>query len=387
VSGSDRILRVEIESTRQLTEWLDAGRSLCGVRLQDIDLRSVESRLLGLTQLRDLVVLGGQVSNELLVHLQVHGAVVFPAGPDTPVDVFRAHLYTGHELYAGLDGQEGYAATVDSRAYEWGRDMRIAGDAYASLLKAIHDDSITDALDEWVTGRRIVGIMGGHAQPRGTGGYAAAARLGHTLASAGLVVATGGGPGAMEAANLGAVAPTPEMLDEALVRLRPVPTFVPDVQAWAQVAFEVLDSFGPRARPEPGSAAPRVPSGTPADAVRSLGVPTWFYGHEPPNVFAEGIAKYFSNAVREDGLLARSNAGVLVMPGAAGTVQEIFQLATRLYYAGPDVTPPPLVLIGVDHWVDTLPVWPLLRALGQGRGMADRLHLVDDAQEAAAIVS
>jgi predicted Rossmann-fold nucleotide-binding protein len=130
-----------------------------------------------------------------------------------------------------------------------------------------------------------------------------------------------------------------------------------------------------------------VPSGTPADAVRSLGVPTWFYGHEPPNVFAEGIAKYFSNAVREDGLLARSNAGVLVMPGAAGTVQEIFQLATRLYYAGPDVTPPPLVLIGVDHWVDTLPVWPLLRALGQGRGMADRLHLVDDAQEAAAIVS
>jgi len=25
--------------------------------------------------------------------------------------------------------------------------------------------------------------------------------------------------------------------------------------------------------------------------------------------------------------------------------------------------------------------------LGQGRGMADRLHLVDDAQEAAAIVS
>jgi predicted Rossmann-fold nucleotide-binding protein len=378
---------VEIESTRQLTEWLAAGRSLCGVRLQDIDLRPVESRLIREKQLRGLVVLGGRVSDELLVHLQAHGAVVFPADPGTPVDVFRAHLYTGQELYAGLDGFGGYAATVDSRAYEWGRDMRLAGDAYASLLKAIHDDSISDALDEWVAGRRVVGVMGGHAEPRGTSGYAAAARLGQALASAGMVVATGGGPGAMEAANLGAVAPSPEALAEALVRLGPVPAFVPDVRAWVQVAFDVLDSFGPVVRPEPGSPAPVVPSGAPADVPRSLGVPTWFYGHEPPNVFAEGIAKYFSNAVREDGLLARSNAGVLVMHGAAGTVQEVFQLATRLYYARPDVTPPPLILVGVDHWVETLPVWPLLRAMGQGRGMSDRLHLVDDAQEAVEIIA
>jgi predicted Rossmann-fold nucleotide-binding protein len=75
------------------------------------------------------------------------------------------------------------------------------------------------------------------------------------------------------------------------------------------------------------------------------------------------------------------------MPGAAGTVQEVFQLATRLYYARPDVTPPPLILVGVDHWVETLPVWPLLRAMGQGRGMSDRLHLVDDAQEAVEIIA
>jgi predicted Rossmann-fold nucleotide-binding protein len=377
---------VELQSTAELAEWLAAGRPLGGIRLQDVDLRPVESRLLGETRLRGLVVLGGRASDELVVHLQAHGAVVFPTDPETPVDVYRAHLYTGHELYVGLDGPGGYASTVDSRAYAWGRDMRLVGDAYASLLKAIHDDSISDALDEWVAGRRVVGIMGGHAEPRGTGGYAAAARLGLGLASAGMVVATGGGPGAMEAANLGAAAPSPEALDEALVRLRTVSTFVPEVDGWARVAFEVLDSWGPRIRPEARSPRPVVPSGAPADSARSLGVPTWFYGHEPPNVFAEGIAKYFSNAVREDGLLARSNAGVLVMPGAAGTVQEVFQLATRLFYAGPDVTPPPLVLVGVDHWVDTLPVWPLLRAMGQGRVMAERLHLVDDAQEAVAIV-
>ena len=75
------------------------------------------------------------------------------------------------------------------------------------------------------------------------------------------------------------------------------------------------------------------------------------------------------------------------MPGAAGTVQEVFQLATRLYYAPDDVTSPPLVLVGVDHWVETLPVWPLLRAMAQGRGMEQVLHLVDDAEEAVALVA
>ena len=49
-------------------------------------------------------------------------------------------------------------------------------------------------------------------------------------------------------------------------------------------------------------------------------------------MFGRGIAKYFSNALREDGLLARCTAGTVVLAGAAGTVQEIFQGVTRLYY-------------------------------------------------------
>ena len=65
---------------------------------------------------------------------------------------------------------------------------------------------ISDALDELLAGARVVGVMGGHAMARGTDAYAGAARLGRALARAGLTVATGGGPGAMEAANLGAYA-------------------------------------------------------------------------------------------------------------------------------------------------------------------------------------
>jgi hypothetical protein len=35
----------------------------------------------------------------------------------------------------------------------------------------------------------------------------------------------------------------------------------------------------------------------------SLGIPTWFYGNEPPNLFATHTGKYFFNSIREDGLV------------------------------------------------------------------------------------
>jgi predicted Rossmann-fold nucleotide-binding protein len=126
----------------------------------------------------------------------------------------------------------------------------------------------------------------------------------------------------------------------------------------------------------------------PADGapVRSVGLPTWFYGHEPPNVFCDGVAKFFSNALREDGLLARCTAGLVILPGTAGTVQEVFQAATRLYYTRVG-TPPPMVLVGREHWTHGIPVWPALQALGEQRTMGSVVHLVDDPDEAVAILA
>jgi predicted Rossmann-fold nucleotide-binding protein len=172
----------------------------------------------------------------------------------------------------------------------------------------------------------------------------------------------------MEAANLGALCPDPSRLEGALRRLAAVPTFAPDVTAWATLALEVREADVP--------ATDAAPS--------SIGVPTWFYGHEPPNVFVDRVAKFFSNALREDGLLARCTAGVVVLPGAAGTVQEIFQAATRLYYD--QGRPAPLVLVGGEHWTRVVPVWETLAALGAGRGMAGAVHLVDSPAEALALL-
>jgi predicted Rossmann-fold nucleotide-binding protein len=98
------------------------------------------------------------------------------------------------------------------------------------------------------------------------------------------------------------------------------------------------------------------------------GIPTWFYGHEPPNVFGSAIAKYFSNALREDSLLRLCQGGVLYLPGAAGTVQEIFQAATPAYYAPTGAPIAPLVLVDTAYWTSTLPAWPLLSRSPRGAG-------------------
>lgn len=36
------------------------------------------------------------------------------------------------------------------------------------MLRALHDDAVSDALDEQLTGARVVGVMGGHATARGS---------------------------------------------------------------------------------------------------------------------------------------------------------------------------------------------------------------------------
>ncbi|TWG96814.1 putative Rossmann-fold nucleotide-binding protein [Nocardioides sp. J9] len=272
------------------------------------------------------------------------------------VDITRAVLYSTAELY----DRDAYADTFDARAYAWARSSCGPAEALAEVL---HDQAIDTALAAWVAERSLVGVMGGHAADRGTPTYADAARLGRLLGVQ-HVVATGGGPGAMEAANLGGrMAGLPEeALAEALDRVSVVPSFRPSIDGWVSSARHALELS-----PEP----------TP-----SLGVPTWHYGHEPPNLFATDVAKYFRNALREAILLQVCDAGIVFLPGAGGTVQEVFQDACENYYA-PEDEVAPMVLVGKTYWTQTLPAWPLLQALARGRAMEEHVHLVDTVEEAA----
>ncbi len=288
-----------------------------------------------------------------------------PPLPAGPVDPARTTLYDATELYDAVLAGSVYGEASDARTYAWSRRPRTPGE---SMVRALHDHAMDEALARFVDGRRLVGVMGGHALQRGSPAYEEAARLGHALGDT-FTVATGGGPGAMEAANLGArcAALDGSALESHLDVLAAVVGYRDDVTAWARTALEVVATIGDA-------------------ATENLGIPTWHYGHEPSNVFATSIAKYFRNATREAILLEVCDAGIVFLPGSAGTVQEVFQDACENFYAAAGSVAP-MVLVGVDHWTRTLPAWPLLRALADGTSMQDRVHLVDTADEAAALLS
>lgn len=297
--------------------------------------------------------------------LRERGALLFPRIPDTPLEAYRATLYRASNLY-DTSPQGHYSDSFDARAYAWTRASARSA-LTTSLVESLHDHAISDALEEFLAGRsahHVVGIMGGHAMLRDSEEYARTAALAMALTDDGFLVSSGGGPGAMEAANLGArLHPHgPDALAEALTVLAGTPSFRPSVDDWVRTAFDVKTRF--------------------AGGADTLGIPTWFYGHEPPNAFATHIAKYCSNALREDELLRRCRGGLVYLPGAAGTVQELFQAVTGNYYAADESLATPLVLVGVVQWTETLPAWPLLKSLAHGRPMDEQLVLVDSMEEA-----
>ena len=362
---------LDVESVVQFDRLVHAGAAtMHGWHAQSLDLRG-RSRDLQAMNPQGAIFLGCTFDDGVEDSLRSRGALIFPKLRGVPFNPYRGSLYTSRELYEDISSTE-YESTLDARVYEWSILPGQRSSLDATLAAALHDHAIGDALDELLTdgelaGTTMVGVMGGHAAQRGSNEFAEAARLGRLLAQAGFTVATGGGPGAMEAANMGAYLSglSDAASAAALEALAFIPGFRPSVTAWARQAAAVVEKH---------------PEGT-----ATVGIPTWFYGHEPPNLFATHIAKYFANAVREAILLELCNGGIMFLPGAAGTVQDIFQDACENYYGAPE-TITPMVLVGRDHWERKYPVWPMLQSLAAGRPMAERIFLVDTVEEALAVV-
>lgn len=357
----------EIHTIGEFDRYIEERRELNGVIVQGVDLSNRSTTLMAVG-CAGATFLGCRLVGEALEHVIDGGAVVFPRLPDLPFDPYRPHLYAQGELLSGWvpgDAQSFDDDALDSKIYRWSAQHAKGANlpVLDALAQRLHDHAIDDALGEHLTAHpEVAAVMGGHSMKRTDPAFRTVAELGRSMAREGWHVATGGGPGAMEAANLGAWLSThPDAALDAAIELLTVEVDYRNADAYLSAGQSVLNAFG--------------------GGADSLAVPTWFYGHEPTNQFATHVAKYFANSIREDGLLAIATRGVVFSPGAAGTTQEVFQDATQNHYAVfGNVSP--MVFLGSVFWQDELPAEPLLRKLAGDRPYADLIGVADTATEA-----
>ncbi len=353
----------EIESVTQL---FAQKHSLSYKAVQGLDLRNVDIDW-GIIDVVGTIFLGctfKTLKDEWLVRSR--GAYVFPPFDGLPYNPYRSSLYTWQELLEGYEQENDQS--LDYRIYtHFIQHGRYNPNIWEALAQRIHDHAIDDALKDYLqfdehemTQKKGVGFMGGHSVPRTDPYYWKVAQTARLLTLEGFLVISGGGPGIMEAANLGAyMAQYPDQeLDKVIAFLARSPGYTD--KEYILHSLSALEKY--------------------STGCESLAIPTWFYGHEPSNVFASHIAKYFSNSIREDGLLAVSLFGVIYAPGSAGTTQEIFMDATQNHY-GSFGYYSPMVFLGKKRYLKETFLFPLLQQLAWGRAYSQLLHITDSPED------
>ena len=286
-----------------------------------------------------------------------------------PFLTYPKRLYTSKELYDGYDFRDEttFANCYDSKVYQHYIAQGQRGHTVReTLARALHDHFITHELYKMLgfyDEKDVIGIMGGHAKRRDDPQYRQIVFLSKRLTELGRLMVTGGGPGAMEAAHLGAwmAGRSEAETNEAIDMLMASPTFKDE--GWLRRSFEVMERFPLQSD------------------FRSLAIPTWYYGHEPTAPFATDIAKYFDNSVREDGIVTIAKGGIIYTPGSAGTMQEIFQDAAQNHYESVGYASP-MVFMGKDYYTHCMPAYSLLKELND-KGLYKNMMLTisDDINE------
>lgn len=270
-----------------------------------------------------------------------------------------AKLYTIDDLLAGFDPADKmtYLATYDFKQFA---GFVKAGGATPTVLadrldQATHDAGIAQALQDYiVAGKPLVGIMGSHSTGRAEPSFKTVADLCRRLSQEGFLIATGGGPGAMEAGHVGAwfANSSDAAYGAALAELATVAkipnfdglldgngTLVAGKEPIVQQAHDWLAA---------AIRAKAMADGPPGDSVA---IATWLYGAEPTMPFATAYAKYFQNSIREEALVHGASAGIVYARGGGGTIREIFQDVEQNYYARSAAEFTPMIFVDPDaYW-------------------------------------
>lgn len=344
----------EVTTREDFVALLRSGSTHDPLVIQGLDLCEFTEEI---TQNRwpNTVFLGCPMFESASAHARTSGATIFPPFADLPYNPYRGSLYSPAELRAdGLD------EAIYRHQVTWRNEP--PAPILEALAQRIHDHAVDTALTGYLEDHpKVVAIMGGHSLTRDSATYHTVAVIARELTRTGHLVVTGGGPGAMEAGNLGAWLANTEdaALDEAIHTLRVATDY--STQEYLDASIKVVERF--------------------PDGAESLAIPTWFYGHEPTNDFATAVAKYFSNSIREDGLLAIATHGVIYTPGAAGTIQEVFMDATQNHYDVFGVISP-MVFVDSAYWADDrLGAPKLLTQLAGDRPYAELIGVFDEPNE------
>ncbi|MFT4615617.1 MAG: hypothetical protein ACI9NT_002775 [Bacteroidia bacterium] len=188
-------------------------------------------------------------------------------------------------------------------------------------------DELRDGIESLKDVGPAVSIFGSARSTPDSWEYQSARRLARALSAEGIAVITGGGPGVMEAANLGA---------------------------------------------------------TEEDGI-SVGLNIELPHEQLANPYLD-IDLDFRYFFTRKFLLIRYAVGFAVYPGGFGTIDELFELLT-LVQTG-KLPPVPIVLVGSDYW-DGLYQWMVARLRAGAyiaEGDLDYLQIVDGEDEAAAIL-
>ena len=355
----------EIKSIEELRMMLTTCERIERCVFQDMDFTELTEEC-NTARYFDCMFMGCTFSKPM--RIQIDRSCLIFSHISVPYNCFRNELYTAEDLYDSyVIGQpESYHACYDYKVYAHYLDMgKKATDIKETLARTLHDHAMSDSLHDFLSQydeRHVVGIMGGHGLLRTAPSYRKVVMISKRLTEEGYLMISGGGPGAMEATHLGAwmAGRTTEEVDNAISMLAVAPSY--EDSLWLDSAMRVRTLY-------------------PVGHYKSLGVPTWLYGHEPATPFATHIAKYFENAIREDGILTIAKGGIIYSPGSAGTMQEIFQDAVQNHYLSFGYASP-MIFLGTDYWADEMPVYPMLQHLAaKGKYRNLLLSLVDDEQE------
>jgi uncharacterized protein (TIGR00730 family) len=172
-----------------------------------------------------------------------------------------------------------------------------------------------------------VAVFGSARTKAGTPDYATGVEVGRLLAKAGYAVITGGGPGAMESGNRGAVE---------------------------------------------------------GDGV-SVGLGIELPFEQGLNDYVDLGLNFRYFFVRKT-MFVKYARGFIVLPGGFGTLDELFEALTLVQTQ--KVTSFPIVLVGTEYWSGLLD-WLRERVVAEGKASAtdlDLLHLTDSPQEAVEII-